>query len=1105
MRYFKGDYSCSLNSHDKIDPELGLIQNRARGGTMVLWKNSLDQYISVFPVHAASFLPIIFSPPASIVSIHIGIYLPTSGRESQFLEESSKLRLCLDELGEKYPDSPIFIRGDSNVNKNHSERVRILNSLANAMNLASLPIPHKTYHHFLGHGAFDSSIDIIMLSKTKSVSEQILDVFCKFDHPMIQSHHDIILSSCSLPASPQEPLPAVAIAPRIENTRTKVLWSESSIEDYKSLVSNKLDGVRERWLNPESKSSVSILLRTTSEILTKSAESTQNFIKLKDTKPEKSTKVPYQVKKAKNRLKSSLKLFKRVDKNDLEKVAAAKDALDQAKKTFRSLHRNMKHRDVVAQSEKLFSILSGGSSKVHHRIKSSKSTATLKIPFLSVGSEKFEGDLVPDGFFQSITSLKTQDKDLRSSPAFKDYNEDYTNILEICRHKKDIPEIPLDKSTAILMKMRPSVTDFYSMTTQHYINAGHEGLLHFNFLLNCIISDLNNSTVEELNNVYALLLHKGHGKIKTDERSYRTISTCPLLSKALDLYLRDLHAEKWQAVQADTQYLGEGSSHELAAVLVTELIQHSIHVSKQPLFLLFLDARSAFDTVVPEMLIRNLYLSGMDGDSLIYVNNRLTSRKTFIDWNKTVMGPIHDQHGVEQGGANSGDLYKIYNNELFETAQNTNQGVDLGNDLVISAVGQADDSALSSNSITNLHNILHIVMNYCDKYSVKISHEKTRLLVYGYHEPNEGFLYNPISIKGNKIPFSEEAEHLGIIRSVEGNLPNVLNRILAHKKAMGAVLSQGLAQSHRSNPAASLKVQQLHGTPVLMSGLASLVLLQTELNSLNQHYKDTIQHLQKLHPKTPSSVIYFLAGTLPATAVLHLRHIGLFGMITRLPNDPLNSLARNALTCLRPSSKSWFWIIRDICVLYSLPHPPHLLSCPLPKEALKKLAKSKVTDYWEVKLRAEAAILPSLRFFLPEYMSLAKPHPLWTSTNSNPYEVAKAVQQARFLSGRYRTESLCRHWTSNKMGLCLSSTCKSEETIEHILMLCPAYQSTRESIQHSTTGLEEVVGLHSSLFLKHCPALQISLCSSSWTVLHFHQSSQQPSYMVKKYPMSFSI
>ena len=31
-------------------------------------------------------------------------------------------------------------------------------------------------------------------------------------------------------------------------------------------------------------------------------------------------------------------------------------------------------------------------------------------------------------------------------------------------------------------------------------------------------------------------------------------------------------------------------------------------------------------------------------------------------------------------------------------------------------------------------------------------------------------------------------------------------------------------------------------------------------------------------------------------------------------------------------------------------------------------------------------------------------NPLWTSASGNPYEVSKAIQQGRLLSGRYRTE-----------------------------------------------------------------------------------------------------
>ena len=65
------------------------------------------------------------------------------------------------------------------------------------------------------------------------------------------------------------------------------------------------------------------------------------------------------------------------------------------------------------------------------------------------------------------------------------------------------------------------------------------------------------------------------------------------------MYLHELYIKDWNMLQAPTQYQGSGSSHELAALMLTEVIQHS-KAQKLPIFLLFLDARSAFYTVVTE-------------------------------------------------------------------------------------------------------------------------------------------------------------------------------------------------------------------------------------------------------------------------------------------------------------------------------------------------------------------------------------------------------------------------------------------------------------------------------------------------------------------------
>ena len=148
-------------------------------------------------------------------------------------------------------------------------------------------------------------------------------------------------------------------------------------------------------------------------------------------------------------------------------------------------------------------------------------------------------------------------------------------------------------------------------------------------------------------------------------------------------------------------------------------------------------------------------------------------------------------------------------------------------------------------------------------------------------------------------------------------------------------------------------------------------------------------------------------------------------MVARLDEDPLAVHARHIFCQGKPSSKSWFLQIRDICLLYNLKHPLELLENPPTKETYRRMIKAHVVSYWKNKLRGEAAPLLSLSYFHPSFMSLVKPHPIWTTVGSNPFEVTKAIQQARFLSGRYRSESLASHWSNNANGFCLAPTCNN--------------------------------------------------------------------------------
>ena len=296
----------------------------------------------------------------------------------------------------------------------------------------------------------------------------------------------------------------------------------------------------------------------------------------------------------------SIKILKNIRNQAVPDGAAlhlASQEHSSARDSYRQAIRSVQRNDSIARDQKLQSVKS--SREIFRVIRGLKSVSSRKIHQLSVEGKIYHGDSVPDGFFHSLRSLKSPDMSkIHSSTQFRSTDSDFHHIIQICQSSPDIPEISYKQATEILLGLRSEVRDYYSLTPNHFINAGRAGFDHFYFLLNSLIKNIKLASLEELNTAWACILYKGHGKNRCSDRSYRTISTCPLLAKALDVYVGQLHGQGWANVQAPTQFQGTGSSHELAALLPTECIQSSLCTHKRPDFVLLLDAKSAFDKVV---------------------------------------------------------------------------------------------------------------------------------------------------------------------------------------------------------------------------------------------------------------------------------------------------------------------------------------------------------------------------------------------------------------------------------------------------------------------------------------------------------------------------
>ena len=99
----------------------------------------------------------------------------------------------------------------------------------------------------------------------------------------------------------------------------------------------------------------------------------------------------------------------------------------------------------------------------------------------------YTNENVADGFFDAVSSLKTL-KQITSS-SFEQFSEDHKNILEICKSAKKIPRISLTDAESLLRKLKPNVSDYFSVTAAHYLNGGDAGIQHFHFLFNTILQN----------------------------------------------------------------------------------------------------------------------------------------------------------------------------------------------------------------------------------------------------------------------------------------------------------------------------------------------------------------------------------------------------------------------------------------------------------------------------------------------------------------------------------------------------------------------------------------------------------------------------------------
>ena len=127
---FLGSYETHLNSEDAHDMDLPLTHPRAKGGTMIMWHNSLSPHLKVLDTPSPSFVSVLLSPPGLLPSLHSSVYLPTAGKDGDWLTALVDLEQHVMEVIDKhYGHIATFLRGDFNASSKNKTRATLLSSV----------------------------------------------------------------------------------------------------------------------------------------------------------------------------------------------------------------------------------------------------------------------------------------------------------------------------------------------------------------------------------------------------------------------------------------------------------------------------------------------------------------------------------------------------------------------------------------------------------------------------------------------------------------------------------------------------------------------------------------------------------------------------------------------------------------------------------------------------------------------------------------------------------------------------------------------------------------------------------------------------------------
>ena len=239
------------------------------------------------------------------------------------------------------------------------------------------------------------------------------------------------------------------------------------------------------------------------------------------------------------------------------------------------------------------------------------------------------------------------------------------------------------------------------------------------------------------------------------DNDLRPVTLTAILSKCLERVGLDqlLPFVKDSMDPLQFAYIKGRSTEDAICTVMHKITQHLDERTSNTVRVLYIDFSSAFNTIVPHIMVNKLAELNIPEYLQLWVLDYLTQRPQYVRTRSETSDNITLNVGAPQGCVLSPVLFVLYTNNMTWNSGNTIVVKYADDTMIVGLVKNDDDS--------DYFKCIDFVSNWCKENYLDINVSKTKEVVYDYRKTEVD--RSPVVIDGKDVDAVEEYKYLGLV------------------------------------------------------------------------------------------------------------------------------------------------------------------------------------------------------------------------------------------------------------------------------------------------------------------------------------------------------